>query len=335
MSTATATSMKLTAEQESENARINAENERLRKQARAKRTISLTLSYVALALVTFLMIFPLIIVVIVSFTPNAVTQTWPPKIIPSAWTLDNYTSLFQRLPIGRELLNTIVFAGAVTIISVFFDSLAAYGLSRVDFKGRGILLAVLIATMMIPAMALLIPVYKLLGSMGLVNSYLGIIIPRMADVGGIFLLRQFFISIPKDLDNAARIDGAGEFRIFAQIILPNAVPAILTVGMFNFMGNWNDLLWPLIMTSKPETRTITAGLAMFFGRYLAIVLQLAIAWSLLCKKRMNESIGTLKTNNIGFGVIVAFVVYIFAALTFFPALALGPIAEHLSIWLPV
>ena len=265
MSTATATSMKLTAEQESENARINAENERLRKQARAKRTISLTLSYVALALVTFLMIFPLIIVVIVSFTPNAVTQTWPPKIIPSAWTLDNYTSLFQRLPIGRELLNTIVFAGAVTIISVFFDSLAAYGLSRVDFKGRGILLAVLIATMMIPAMALLIPVYKLLGSMGLVNSYLGIIIPRMADVGGIFLLRQFFISIPKDLDNAARIDGAGEFRIFAQIILPNAVPAILTVGMFNIMGNWNDLLWPLIMTSKPETRTITAGLAMLTG----------------------------------------------------------------------
>ena len=265
MSTATATSMKLTAEQESENARINAENERLRKQARAKRTISLTLSYVALALVTFLMIFPLIIVVIVSFTPNAVTQTWPPKIIPSAWTLDNYTSLFQRLPIGRELLNTIVFAGAVTIISVFFDSLAAYGLSRVDFKGRGILLAVLIATMMIPAMALLIPVYKLLGSMGLVNSYLGIIIPRMADVGGIFLLRQFFISIPKDLDNAARIDGAGEFRIFAQIILPNAVPAILTVGMFNFMGNWNDLLWPLIMTSKPETRTIPAGLAMLTG----------------------------------------------------------------------
>lgn len=265
MSTATATSMKLIAEQESENARINAENERLRKQARAKRTISLTLSYVALALVTFLMIFPLIIVVIVSFTPNAVTQTWPPKIIPSAWTLDNYTSLFQRLPIGRELLNTIVFAGAVTIISVFFDSLAAYGLSRVDFKGRGILLAVLIATMMIPAMALLIPVYKLLGSMGLVNSYLGIIIPRMADVGGIFLLRQFFISIPKDLDNAARIDGAGEFRIFAQIILPNAVPAILTVGMFNFMGNWNDLLWPLIMTSKPETRTITAGLAMLTG----------------------------------------------------------------------
>lgn len=265
MSTATATSVRLSAAQEAENVRINAENEKLRRKARTKRNISLTLSYIALILVTFLMIFPLIIVVLVSFTPNAVTQTWPPKVIPSAWTLENYTSLFQRLPIGRELLNTVVFAGAVTIISVFFDSLAAYGLSRVDFKGRGILLAVLIATMMIPGMALLIPVYKLLGSLGLVNSYLGIIIPRMADVGGIFLLRQFFISIPKDLDNAARIDGAGEFRIFTQIILPNAMPAILTVGMFNFMGNWNDLLWPLIMTSKPETRTITAGLAMLTG----------------------------------------------------------------------
>ena len=261
----TATSVTLSAAQEAENRRINDENERLRKAARTKRRISLGLSYFALILVTFLMIFPLLIVVLVSFTPNEVTQTWPPKVIPSAFTLSNYTDLFSRLPIGRELLNTVVFAGAVTLISVTFDSLAAYGLSRVDFKGRGLLLGVLIATMMIPGMALLIPVYKLLASMGLINSYLGIIIPRMADVGGIFLLRQFFISIPKDLDNAARIDGAGELRIFAQIILPNAVPAILTVGMFNFMGNWNDLLWPLIMTSKPETRTITAGLAMLTG----------------------------------------------------------------------
>ena len=255
----------ISAAQEAENKRITAENERLRRKATTRRRVGLGFSYLALILVTILMLFPLIIVVLVSFTPNEITQTWPPKLIPSAFTLDNYIDLFGRLPIGRELLNTIVFAGAVTIISVFFDSLAAYGLSRVDFKGRGVLLGVLIATMMIPGMALLIPVYKLLADMGLVNSYLGIIIPRMADVGGIFLLRQFFISIPKDLDNAARIDGAGEFRIFAQIVLPNSIPAILTVGMFNFMGNWNDLLWPLIMTSRPETRTITAGLAMLTG----------------------------------------------------------------------
>ena len=188
----------ISAEQEQENARVNAENERLRRQATIRRRVGLGLSYFALIFITILMVFPLLIVVLVSFTPNAITQTWPPKLIPSAFTLENYQSLFQRLPIGKEMMNTVIFAGAVTIISVFFDSLAAYGLSRVDFKGRGLLLGVLIATMMIPGMALLIPVYKLLANMGLINSYWGIIIPRMADVGGIFLLRQFFISIPKD-----------------------------------------------------------------------------------------------------------------------------------------
>lgn len=157
--------------QEQENARINAENERLRKQATRKRRIGLGFSYFALILITILMIFPLLIVVLVSFTPNAITQTWPPKLVPNQFTLENYQSLFERLPIGREMLNTVIFAGAVTIISVFFDSLAAYGLSRVDFKGRGLLLGVLIATMMIPGMALLIPVYKLLANMGLINSY--------------------------------------------------------------------------------------------------------------------------------------------------------------------
>ena len=139
--------------QEQENARINAENERLRKQATRKRRIGLGFSYFALILITILMIFPLLIVVLVSFTPNAITQTWPPKLVPNQFTLENYQSLFERLPIGREMLNTVIFAGAVTIISVFFDSLAAYGLSRVDFKGRGLLLGVLIATMMIPGMA--------------------------------------------------------------------------------------------------------------------------------------------------------------------------------------
>lgn len=243
----------------------DAVNRKLRRNARIRHVIGQVLTYLALILITVVMLFPLLIVLITSFTPEALTNQWPPRIIPQEFTLDNYISLFERLPVMRELLNTVLFAGCVTIISVTFDALAAYALSRIDFKGRGVILGILIATMMIPSIALLIPVYKLLASMGMVNSYAGLIIPRMADVGGIFLLRQFFISIPKDLDNAARIDGAGELRIFAQIILPNAVPAILTVGMFNFMGNWNDLLWPLIMTSNPENRTITAGLAMLTG----------------------------------------------------------------------
>lgn len=244
---------------------VRTDHEKMMRRAHTRHVIAQVLTYILLIIMTIIIIFPLLIVLITSFTPNKLTQTWPPKVIPSSFTLENYTSLFHRMPIGKQLLNTVIFAGAVTVFSVFFDSLAAYGLSRIDFKGRGFLLGILIATMMIPGMALLIPVYKLLASMGLVNSYWGIIIPRLADVGGIFLMRQFFISLPKDLDNAARIDGAGEFRIFAQIILPNAKSSVLVVAMFNFMGNWNDLLWPLIMTSRPETRTITAGLAMLTG----------------------------------------------------------------------
>ena len=213
--------------QEQENARINAENERLRKQATRKRRIGLGFSYFALILITILMIFPLLIVVLVSFTPNAITQTWPPKLIPSQFTLENYQSLFKRLPIGREMLNTVIFAGAVTIISVFFDSLAAYGLSRVNFKGRGLLLGVLIATMMIPGMALLIrctscsPTWASSTATGASSSAYG----RRR---GIFLLRQSSSPFRRTLDNAARIDGAGEFRIFAQIILAERGAGITT-----------------------------------------------------------------------------------------------------------
>lgn len=247
------------------NEQVNDHNARLRKRAHIRHIVALTMTYILMVFVTLFMVFPLFIVLMTSFTPAKLTNQWPPKIIPQQFTLDNYVSLFQRLPIGQEMLNTLLFAAAVTLLSLFFNSLAAYGLSMIDFRGRGLLLGILIATMMIPGMALLIPVYKLLSGMGLVNSYWGIIIPRIADVGGIFLLRSFFITIPKDLANAARVDGASEWRIWWQIVLPNSKAALLTVGMFTFMGNWNDLLWPLIMTSSPETRTITAGLAMLNG----------------------------------------------------------------------
>lgn len=145
--------------------------DKLKRRAHTRSMIARVLTYVLLIAMTILIIFPLLIVLITSFTPNKQTQTWPPKVIPSSFTFDNYISLFQRMPIGKQMLNTVIFAGAVTIFSVFFDALAAYGLSRIDFKGRGFLLGILIATMMIPSMALLIPVYKLLASMNLVNSY--------------------------------------------------------------------------------------------------------------------------------------------------------------------
>jgi multiple sugar transport system permease protein len=181
--------------------------------------------------------------------------------------LDNYVELFARIPVGRQFLNSVIFATSVMVLSVIFDSLAAYALSRLDFRGRNALLFTLIASMMVPYQALLIPTYKMLASMGIIeaSSMLAMVMPRMADVAGIFMLRQFFVSLPRDLDNAARIDGAGEFRVFWSIVLPNAKQGIFTLALFNFMNNWNDLLWPLIMTGKASDRTLIAGLSLLNG----------------------------------------------------------------------
>lgn len=223
--------------------------------------------YTLLAVTSLITVFPFLVCLITSFAPDKDVNTWPPKLIPSSFTLDNYIQLFDRIPVGRQFLNSVLFAFGVMLCSVIFDSLAAYALSRLDFRGRNALLFVLIASMMIPYQALLIPLYRMLATAGILeaSTMAAMIVPRMADVAGIFLLRQFFISLPRDLDNAARIDGAGEFRVFFSIVLPNAKQGLFTLALFNFMNNWNDLLWPLIMTNKTEDRTLIAGLSLLNG----------------------------------------------------------------------
>ena len=223
--------------------------------------------YILLILTSLITVFPFFVCLVTSFAPSKEVNAWPPKLIPSSLTLDNYVQLFNRIPVGTQFRNSVIFAGFVTLFSVAFDALAAYALSRLDFRGRNVLLFVLIASMMVPYQALLIPTYKMLSSMGLIGNYnmVAMILPRAADVAGIFLLRQFFISLPRDLDNAARIDGANEFRVFWSIALPNAKQGLFTLALFNFMNNWNDLLWPLIMTSKSDDRTLIAGLSLLNG----------------------------------------------------------------------
>lgn len=216
-------------------------------------------------------IFPLVVIVLTAFKPKSETLSFPPKLIPSDWTLANFPEVFERIPVWQQLGNTIAMAVGVTVLSLFFDSLAAYALARVDFRGRTLMLAVLIATLMIPFQTLLVPLYKMLTTFGWIGTLVGLIVPRAADVAGIFLLRQFFISIPRDLDSAGRIDGASEFRIYWQIILPNATAGLLTLGLFNFIGNWNDLLWPMVMTNDAEDRTLTAGLAVLNGSAQGVV----------------------------------------------------------------
>ncbi|RXZ71832.1 carbohydrate ABC transporter permease [Agromyces albus] len=246
---------------------------------------------------------PIAIIVFTAFKPIAEVNAYPPTLVPGQWTLENFSRIFDELPFARLILNSIVFAGGVTLFALAFDSLAAYALARIDFRGSRVLLIAIIASLMIPFQATLIPIYQLVADLGWVNTFAGLIAPRAADAFGIFFLRQFFLSLPRDLDNAARIDGASEFRIFRSVILPNAVPALLTLGIFTFVNNWNDLLWPLVFTTDAEMGTITSGLTLLTGPggiipqgvmmagSLIAVLPLAVMF-LMIQRRFIESVAT-------------------------------------------
>jgi multiple sugar transport system permease protein len=221
--------------------------------------------FAAFLLVTLAIMLPVIIIVLTAFKPASEVNAFPPTLLPRQWTLDNFAAIFSQLPFARLIANSFGFAGGVTIFALAFDSLAAYALARLDFRGSRVLLIVIIASLMIPFQATLIPIYQLVAQLGWVNTFAGLIAPRAADAFGIFFLRQFFLSLPKDLDNAARIDGASEWRIFRSVVLPNAVPALLTLGIFTFVNNWNDLLWPLVFTTDQSMGTITSGLTLLTG----------------------------------------------------------------------
>ncbi|CAN5321678.1 carbohydrate ABC transporter permease [soil metagenome] len=222
-------------------------------------------TFAVMLVVTLAVLLPIAIIFFTAFKPTAEVNAYPPTLVPQEWTLDNLTRILTELPFARLVLNSVVFAGGVTLFALVFDSLAAYALARIDFRGRKVLLIAIIASLMIPFQATLIPVYQLVAELGWINTYAGLIAPRAADAFGIFLLRQFFLALPRDLDNAARIDGANEFRIFRSIVIPNAVPALMTLGVFTFVNNWNDLLWPLVFTNQAEMGTITSGLTLLTG----------------------------------------------------------------------
>lgn len=269
---------------------------------RAGRATSILLFLAALA-ASALVLLPIAIIAFTAFKPVAEVNAYPPTLLPEAWTLDNFTQIFEELPFARLIVNSFIFAGGVTAFALLFDSLAAYALARIDFRGSRVLLVAIIASLMIPFQATLIPIYQLVSDLGWVNTYAGLIAPRAADAFGIFFLRQFFLSLPRDLDNAARLDGASEWRIFWNVVLPNARPALLTLAIFTFVNNWNDLLWPLVFTTDAEMGTITSGLTLLTGPggiipqgvmmagSLIAVLPLAIMF-LLVQRRFIESVAS-------------------------------------------
>jgi len=274
----------------------------LRTQSDTTRRIVLGVSLVLLAAATIMILLPFVWMVATSFKPETDIVQFPPKLLPSDVTLQHYTDIWHRIAFGRLFVNTLIFAGGVTLISLFFDSLTAYALARMEFPGRDLLFILILATMMLPFQVTLIPIFELLTKLDWINTYQGLIVPRATNAFGIFFLRQFFLSIPKDLEDAARVDGASEFRIYWRVILPLSVPALLTLGLFHFMYNWNDLLWPLVVTTETSMQTLPAGLALFMGQHVTeygllmagsvlATLPLVIAF-LLIQRRFVEGIAT-------------------------------------------
>lgn len=230
--------------------------------------LRLSFKWVLLGIGVIAALIPFVWMIGGSFRSEADLFAAPASLLPTTWTLDGYISIWQELPFLRLLLNSFIFAGVTTVLCLLFDSMCAYALARIQFRGSTVLFWLVIATLMVPFQVTLIPVFIELFHFGWLDTYQGLIIPRATSAFGIFMLRQFFISIPRELDEAARIDGAGHLRIYWRIILPLAKPALATLAVLHFMNLWNDLLWPLIVTSSTEMRTLPAGLTLFGGQHV-------------------------------------------------------------------
>ena len=212
-----------------------------------------------------LVVFPFAWLVISTFKMQKDIIKWPPTFWPVRWTFNNYLAVWSRIPLSRYICNTVVFAGLVSVFSAFFDSLAGYAFARLQFKGKELIFGIILLTMLIPFQIVMIPLYIELSLIGILNTMVGLILPRITSAYGIFFMRSFFTGLPPELEEAARIDGLSEFGIYLKIMLPLCKPALITFFIFCLTSNWNDLIYPLMMTSSTNMRTLPAGLATFVG----------------------------------------------------------------------
>jgi len=208
-----------------------------------------------------LMILPMFWMISTSFKTRS--QIYQPNWIPNPFTLLNYQYVLDKMPLARMLFNSIFVSLLSTLGQLFIGTLAAYAFARIRFFGRNIVFMIFLGTMMIPGYVLITPLYLIISKLGILNTYAALIVPRLVSVFAIFLLRQFFLSMPKELDESAFIDGANRFRVLFQIISPNCKPAFTALFIFLFMGAWNDFMWPLIVTNTEAMRTIQVGVAYF------------------------------------------------------------------------
>lgn len=225
-------------------------------------------NYLLLSAIAFLMLFPLLWLLSTSFkSANENIFQFPPQLLPREPTFDNFIRVWQTNPMGQYLVNSIIVASLTVVLNLLFCALAAYPLARLNFRGRDSIFTAIIATIIIPFQIVMIPLYVLTVQLGLRNTYLGLIFPSIASAFGIFLLRQAFLGVPKELEEAARIDGSSEVGIWWNIMLPAVRPAVMTLAIFVFIGSWSDFLWPLLILDRPEYYTLPLGVAKLAGTF--------------------------------------------------------------------
>lgn len=265
------------------------------------------LFYTILILGALVMIIPFVWMISTSLKTQGATMVLPPEIIPSDVNWGNYMKVTQAFPVLRFLGNSLLVASVSTVGQLILCSMAAYAFARLKFRGRDFLFLLYLATLMVPAQVTMTPQFILMKYLGWINTYEGLILPGMFNAFGTFLLRQFFISIPRELEEAAFIDGASHFRVYWQIILPLAKPALATLTVFAFMQSWNNFLWPLIIVSDSDMMTLPLGLSMLQGRW--------------------ETDWNLMMAGVVISVLPVLAVYLFAQKYFIQGLTMGGLKE--------
>lgn len=267
--------------------------------------IALYILLIALALVY---IYPFLVQVATSFKTDAEAAVDPVSLIPQTWSIAAYERLFLRSDFPVWFANSAVVTICVTLGRVFFCSLAGYALARLNFRGRGVVYAAVVAVMAVPAVVLLIPKFLVINQLGLYDSYAGMILPLLVDAAGVFIMKNFFESIPASVEEQARIDGAGTFRLFWSVVLPMARPALVTIIILSFQGSWNELSHFIVATQSPELTTLTKGVASLASGQLSqgtqyplklaaaliMTIPVAVMFFIFQRRIMNTSEGAVK-----------------------------------------
>lgn len=245
------------------------EVEMLKKTGKSKKTEKVIegMLFIVAAIIALMFLFPMVYTVISSLKPLEDITSVPMRWIPREIRLQNFIEPFIEKNFGIYFFNSALVTTTVTFLSLFFCSLAGYSLTKFDYKGKNFFFILVLMTMMVPIEITIVPLAIIVRKLGWMNSYPGLIVPVAITPFGIFWMRQFMITIPKDYAEAGRIDGLSEFGIFMKLILPLCKPALGALAIFTFMGNWNSLIWPLIVASKDQYRTITVGLVAFEGEF--------------------------------------------------------------------